>query len=135
MMAYNWPSQIPQKVVEIMSERIQTGGLQIAKTLHDLVANEICPGTGISAETVWQSLEAILQDLAPENQALLDKRDDFQAQIDDWHKQPDNRPLNPALYKAFLQDIGYLLPEGEDFSVSTSNVDPEIAREGYFPPG
>ncbi len=110
-----------------MTDRIQKGGLQIASVLHDLVANDIIPGTGIEADAFWTSLEDVLNDLAPKNKALLEKRDSLQAQIDAWHQERAGQPHDFAQYKQFLSDIGYLLPEGEDFQIDTSRVDPEIA--------
>jgi malate synthase len=111
-----------------MTNRVQVGGLQIAEVLHDLVANEITPGIGITAEAFWQGLEQCLVELGPQDEALLAKRDQLQAKIDTWHQQHADQPHDPAAYKAFLQDIEYLLPEGDDFSISTSNTDPEISE-------
>jgi len=65
-----------------MADRIQQGGLHVAKEIFDLVANELTPGTGISAAHFWASFEGILDDLAPRNRELLQKREDLQAQID-----------------------------------------------------
>jgi len=69
-----------------MTERVQVGGLQVAKVLFDFVNNEAIPGTGISAEQFWEGAQSVIKDLAPKNQALLAKRDDFQAKIDAWHQ-------------------------------------------------
>ena len=96
-----------------MSARQQVGGLQVAKILHDLVADELLPGSGIEADHFWSSLEKIVVDLAPRNRELLARRDELQAQIDLWHR--DNPSLDEATYRAFLEEIGYLLPEPEDF--------------------
>ncbi|KAB7619565.1 malate synthase G [Alkalilimnicola sp. S0819] len=109
-----------------MTERVQVGGLQVAKVLHDLVSQQIAPGTGVAPEKFWGELERIVNDLAPRNKALLARRDELQAKIDAWHKE-QGADFDFAAYKQFLQEIGYLLPEGESFSVSTDNVDPEIA--------
>jgi malate synthase len=103
--------------------------LNIDSTLYALVNDEIIPGTDIKSEDFWQSFEIILNDLAPKNKALLAKRDDLQLQIDVWHQERAGQALDPAEYKSFLQDIGYLVPEGEDFQVSTANVEPEIATQ------
>jgi malate synthase len=111
-----------------MTQRIQKGGLQIATVLHDLVANEIIPGTGISADQFWASFEKLVTELGPRNKALLAKRDELQAKIDEWHLSRQDQARDPAAYKEFLTEIGYLLPEGEDFYIGTTNVDPEIAR-------
>lgn len=111
-----------------MTKRIQVGGLQIAEVLHDLVANEITPGIGVSAEAFWQGLGNCLIKMELLDEALLEKRIYLQAQIDNWHQQHAGQPHDPVAYKAFLQDIGYLLPEGDDFTISTSNTDPEISQ-------
>ncbi len=110
-----------------MADRIQKGGLGIARVLHDLIADEIAPGTGIEPDAFWAALEAIVDDLEPKNRALLAKRERLQAEIDDWHAARKGRPLDAAAYKAFLTEIGYLLPEGDAFQITTDNVDPEIA--------
>lgn len=110
-----------------MSQRVKVGDLQIARVLYDLVVNEIIPGTDIDANAFWQSLEQCLLELGPQNKALLHRRDQLQANIDDWHRQHAGKPHNLVAYKTFLQDIGYLLPEGDDFSISTANTDPEIS--------
>jgi malate synthase len=112
-----------------MTTRIQKGGLQIAEELFNLVENDIAPGTGVDTDHFWTEFEAILNDLAPKNKALLAKRDDMQAQIDAWHKERTGQGHDAASYKAFLQEIGYLLPEGDDFKVTTQNVDEEIATQ------
>ncbi len=111
-----------------MTERVEVGGLKVAKELYDLVVNEAAPGTGVDPTAFWNSLGEIVRDMAPRNRELLAKRDDIQAKIDAWHKERKGQPHDAAAYKAFLQEIGYLLPEGDDFSVSTANVDPEIAE-------
>lgn len=111
-----------------MTEHVQVGGLQVAKVLFDFVNNEAIPGTGVSAEQFWGGAEKIINDLAPKNKALLAKRDALQAQIDAWHQARKGQAHDAVAYKAFLQDIGYLLPEAADFQASTQNVDDEIAR-------
>jgi malate synthase len=110
-----------------MTDRIRKGGLQIAAVLHDFIANKATPGTGVDPDAFWAAFEAILADLAPRNAALLQQRDDLQAKIDDWHRGRKGQPHDAAAYKAFLQDIGYLLPEGGEFRITTENVDAEIA--------
>ncbi|AZE97019.1 Malate synthase G [Pseudomonas orientalis] len=111
-----------------MTEHVQVGGLQVAKVLFDFVNNEAIPGTGITADQFWAGADQVIHDLAPKNKALLAKRDDFQARIDTWHHTHAGQAHDPVAYKAFLQDIGYLLPEAADFQASTQNVDDEIAR-------
>jgi malate synthase len=112
-----------------MSLRIQQGSLHIDSTLFALVNDQIMPGTGINADDFWLSFERILNDLAPKNRALLEKRDTLQKQIDAWHTARVGQTVNPVEYKTFLQEIGYLVKEGEDFQVSTSSVEPEIATQ------
>ncbi|AOE81701.1 malate synthase [Pseudomonas lurida] len=111
-----------------MTEHVQVGGLQVAKVLFDFVNNEAIPGTGITADQFWAGADKVIHDLAPKNKALLAKRDDFQARIDTWHQTHAGQAHDPVAYKAFLQDIGYLLPEAADFQATTQNVDDEIAR-------
>lgn len=109
-----------------MSQRIEESGLQVAKPIHDLVNQAILPGTGVSESAFWAGFAAILAEFGPRNRALLDKRDQLQAQIDQWHSE-NSDGFEFAQYKAFLQEIGYLVPEGGDFAVSPDNVDIEIA--------
>ena len=111
-----------------MTEHVQVGGLQVAKVLYDFVNNEAIPGTGIVAKDFWLGAEKIINDLAPKNKDLLAKRDQLQAQIDAWHQARQGQAHDAAAYKAFLQEIGYLLPAAEDFQATTQNVDEEIAR-------
>ena len=110
-----------------MTERVQVGGLQVAKALYDFVTNEAIPGTGVAAEAFWAGAASVIHDLAPKNRALLAKRDDIQAKIDAWHQARKGQAHDAVAYKAFLQEIGYLLPEPADFKVTTENVDAEIA--------
>ncbi|MGB5736842.1 MAG: malate synthase G [Thiohalocapsa sp.] len=110
-----------------MSERIDAGGLKVAKPLYDLVATEIAPGTGITPDAFWVALADIVAELGPRTRDLLARRDALQGQIDQWHLARRGQPFDPAAYRAFLTEIGYLEPEGPDFSITTANVDPEIA--------
>ena len=110
-----------------MGERIEINGLQVAKELHDFVVNEAIPGTGIDAAQFWSGLAQIIDDLAPKNRELLQRRDAFQQKLDDFYREKRNAGYSQEEYETFLKEIGYLLPEGGAFSVSTSNVDPEIA--------
>lgn len=98
-----------------MTGYVQVGGLQVAKVLYDFVNNEAIPGTGIVAEQFWAGAEKIINDLAPKNKALLAKRDELQAKIDAWHQARKGQAHDAAAYKAFLQEIGYLLPQADDF--------------------
>ena len=111
-----------------MTDRIKKGGLEIAAELHDLVANEIAPGTGVEADHFWTQMENILADLVPRNEMLLTKRDQMQEVIDVFHMEKKGAKIDFQEYKELLEEIGYLLPEGEDFKVRTANVDEEIAH-------
>lgn len=111
-----------------MTDRIQVGGLQVAKELFDFVNEKAIPGTGIDQDKFWSEFSAIANELAPKNKALLAKRDDLQAKIDAYHTERKGQSLNFAEYKAFLEEIGYLVPQGPDFSATTENVEPEIAE-------
>jgi malate synthase len=110
-----------------MIERIELHGLQVAKVLYDFVQHEALPGTGVAADAFWAGLGRLVDTLAPRNRELLARRDQLQARIDAWHREHVGPAFDPAAYKAFLQEIGYLLPEGPDFAVTTTQVDPEIA--------
>ncbi|MER9416154.1 malate synthase G [Mesorhizobium sp. M0306] len=109
-----------------MTDRVEIAGLRIARELHDFVANQALPGTGIEAEAFWGGFSAIVHELSPKNRALLEKRDAMQDKLDRWYRD-NGAPVDMEAYKTFLREIGYLLPEGPAFSVTTENVDPEIA--------
>ncbi len=102
------------------------GGLSVASSLHDFIVNEALPGTGIEADALFSSLASIIAELAPQNQAAMERRDALQSKLDEWHKANPG-PIDQSVYKAFLQEIGYLEPPVEDFSVDVSRVDDEIA--------
>ena len=108
-------------------ERVSVAGLKVAKILHDFVADEVIPGTGIEAAAFWRGLDQIIHRLAPVNRALLQRRDDLQARIDDWYRAQRGRPFDERAHQTFLKEIGYLVPEGPAFGVDTANVDEEIA--------
>ncbi len=109
-----------------MLQRIAEGGLKIARPLHDLLAQRVAPGTGVEPKVFWAALERIVDELGPVNRALLNRRDELQAKIDEWHQERRGQAHDAAAYRKFLVEIGYLVPEGEDFSITTSRVDEEI---------
>ncbi|MGR3707917.1 MAG: malate synthase G [Alterinioella nitratireducens] len=111
-----------------MSKRIDKYGLQVAADLADFIESRALPGTGVEADAFWTGFAQIVHDLGPKNRALLEKREDLQEKIDAWHIANRDGPHDRKAYKAFLEEIGYLVPEGEDFTIDTANVDPEIAR-------
>ena len=106
------------------TQRITKGSLAIDKILFDFIENEALPVAKLDSDTYWQNFEQVVLDLTPKNKALLARRDELQAKIDDWHA---NNAYELASYKAFLGDIGYLEPVVDDFTISTDNVDDEIA--------
>jgi len=110
-----------------MTERVEIGGLRIARPLHELVRDEVAPGTGVEPERFWTALAAIVAELGPRNRELLATRDRLQARLDQWFAARRGGPVDPAEQEAFLREIGYLVPEGEPFEVTSANVDPEIA--------
>jgi len=100
--------------------------LNISKHLKDFLENEVLNGLAISKEHFWSSFEEIVNEFSPRNKALLQKREDIQTQIDNWHLERKGQDFNHAEYKSFLTDIGYIAPRSPDFLISTENVDPEI---------
>ena len=110
-----------------MTDRIETGALQVDKALYDFINDEALPGTGIAQEAFWSGLDRLVHDLAPRNRELLATRNELQARIDAWHQERRGQASDLPTYKAVLQEIGYLAPEGGECTVSTANVDPEIS--------
>lgn len=109
-----------------MSDRVQAGGLQVSKSLYDFINDKAMPGTGVSPESFWQGVESLLDEFMPRNKTLLAKRVELQEKIDAYHHQHQGQPIDLVHYSSFLQGIGYLLPEGEGFSITTRNVDAEL---------
>ena len=110
-----------------MTDRVPVGTLRIAQVLFDFVNNEALPGTDIDPDSFWAGVDKIVTDLTPQNQSLLLRRDELQAKIDKWHRHRVIEPHDAQAYREFLTEIGYLLPEPADFTITTSNVDQEIA--------
>lgn len=109
-----------------MANYIQVGNLQVAQELYDFVNSKALPETGVEQEAFWAGFDQLVHDLAPVNKELLAKRDELQAKINEWHKSNPGA-IDFAAYKSFLQEIGYLEPQVEDYKVSTENVDKAIA--------
>ncbi|WP_368517026.1 malate synthase G [Rhizobium sp.] len=107
--------------------RIEKHGLQIEQVLYDFLVKEALPGSGVDAEAFFAGFSRIVHDLAPRNRELLAKRDRIQAALDDWYRK-NGAPVDLAAYEAFLREIGYIVPEGSAFTISTANVDPEISE-------
>jgi malate synthase len=112
-----------------MLHTVSVSNLQISQVLYDFIEQEAALGTGISPKQFWAGLASIVDTMTPRNQALLAKRDEIQAAIDDWHRahSVDEYRRDFAAYKSFLQDIGYLIPEGPEFKIGTRNTDYEIS--------
>jgi malate synthase len=106
----------------------EKNGLKINTKLLDFVNNEIIPGTGIKSEEFWTSFAKIVHELAPINKKLIQKREDIQKKIDEWHKKNKGKDLNKREYLDFLKSISYIVEEKDDFNIETANVDDEIAR-------
>ena len=110
-----------------MSTRTERHRLQVAEELATFIESEVLPATGDAPDAFWESFSRLAHDLAPRNRELLDKRAFLQGKIDQWHKARQNQPHDHEAYKAFLTEIGYLVPEGDAFEIETQNTDPEFA--------
>jgi malate synthase len=110
-----------------MAGYVVVGDLQVADVLHQFVEREALPGSGLSADAFWAGFGELVRDLTPANRALLEERDRLQGLIDGWHRDRAGRPLDAGEYRDFLTEIGYLLPEPGEVSITTSGVDPEVA--------
>ena len=110
-----------------MTDFLDRSGLSVDSRLADFIDQRALPGTGLDAARFWSDFAALLGSFAPENSALLAKREDLQAQIDAWHEARVGQAHDPQAYQAFLREIGYLVDEPAPFAIATQNVDPEIA--------
>lgn len=111
----------------MMSGRVERNGLKVAGELADFIETRALPGTGVEPADFWAGMARMVAELAPVNRALLARREALQEQIDAWHVAHRDRPHDHEAYKAFLAQIGYLLPEGAAFEIETEGTDPEIA--------
>lgn len=110
----------------VTTDRVAVGNLRVSRVLYDFITDEALPGTGINPASFWSGVDKLIGDLTPRNTELLAHRDTLQTQIDTWHRQRVIGGFDPAEYRRFLTDIGYLLPEPSDFTISTTGVDAEI---------
>ena len=106
---------------------VDRAGLKVARVLAEFLEREAFSGTGVDAQAFWSGLSTLAHDFGPRNAALLARRGELQKKIDDWHVARRDRPHDRDAYKAFLEEIGYLRQEGDEFTIGTENVDPEIA--------
>jgi malate synthase len=111
-----------------MTDYVKIGNLQVARVFYDFLKNEVLPGTGLNSDQFWSDFETLVKDLTPKNKALLARRDEIQEKINNWHKENKGN-FDLEKYKSFLQEIGYLEPEVEDFQITTQGVDDEIALQ------
>ncbi|WP_114284774.1 malate synthase G [Candidatus Halocynthiibacter alkanivorans] len=110
-----------------MTDYVTRAGLEVAADLAQLIETQVLAGTSVSADSFWSGYAGLLRDLMPQNAALLAKRETLQAQIDAWHLANRSKDWDFAAYEAFLREIGYLVESGEDFEITTGNVDAELA--------
>ena len=108
------------------SQQDQASTLEISSDIKEVLENEILPGLDISAEKFWISFEKIIDNFSPRNKALLERRQEIQTLIDEWHISKRGTAHNHDEYRSFLEEIGYIAPQANDFTISTANVDPEI---------
>src|SRR5262249_39325614 len=106
---------------------VRIDSLSVVKALHEFIEQEAAPGTSISAEAFWSGFAELLRECGTRNRQLLQVRDELQSRIDQYHRERSGEPLDLSDYERFLRDIGYVLPEGNDFAIRTTNVDDEIA--------
>jgi malate synthase len=111
-----------------MERYLDRAGLSVSEPLVRFLEDQALTGTGITADAFWQGTAKIFAALAPQNKALLKKRDTLQAEVDVWHKERRGKPINPKEYQEFLKDIGYLVPEPAPFQIAVDKVDDELAR-------
>ena len=111
-----------------MTDRVQRHGLAVDERLAEFIDNHALAGIDVSREAFWEALSQLIHEFGPRNRALLERRAALQSRLDAWHREHAGRPHDAAAYRAFLEEIGYLLPEGADFEIETANTDPEIAR-------
>ncbi|MER2191802.1 MAG: malate synthase G [Solibacillus sp.] len=109
-----------------MTTYVKVGNLQVADSLYEFINTKVLPGTEVEQEAFWDGFDQLLHELAPKNKALLARRDELQAQINEWHKE-NKGSVDFESYKSFLQNIGYLESQVEPFNVTTENVDSEVA--------
>ena len=110
-----------------MTGYVKRASLEVAEGLAAFIEEQALPGTGVETARFWDGMSEILNGLAAKNRALLDKRQALQEKIDQWHIARRGQPFDGDAYQEFLREIGYLLPEGEAFSIDTTKIDPEIA--------
>lgn len=112
-----------------MTARTPAHGLQVATELHQFIEQKVLPATGVASDVFWKGFDAIVSEFAPKNLALLAERDRLQLEMDSWHKAHPGPIADMPAYRAFLESIGYLLPQPKDVKTTTANVDAELALQ------
>jgi malate synthase len=107
---------------------VARGTLHVHPRLREFIEREVLPGTSVSIDAFWTGLSALVDTMAPRNRALLATRDSLQSQIDAWHQARAGEPIDRDAYTTFLTALGYLVPEGQSFTISTTSIDPELAQ-------
>ena len=110
-----------------MIKMIDKNNLKICTTLFEFINNEAIPGTDIDVDNFWKKFSDVVHELAPTNKKLIEKRENIQKKIDNWHISNKGKEFDKIKYIAFLKSIGYLVDEGNDFNIATENVDIEIS--------
>ena len=110
-----------------MVNRVYKNGLSVDSKLVDFMELEAIPGTGVNNEIFWKGFAKIIEELGPKNSNLLNKREELQSKIDNWHIAHRGKSHDAEAYKSFLTEIGYLVKDSGKFKIDTANVDPEIA--------
>ncbi|ANB55681.1 malate synthase G [Anoxybacillus sp. B7M1] len=111
-----------------MQDYVKVGNLQVARLFYEFINQEVLPESGVENEQFWADLERLVNDLTPKNKELLARRDEIQEKLHEWHRQ-HRENFDFHQYKSFLEEIGYLEPEVEDFQITTEGVDDEIALQ------
>ena len=111
-----------------MVNRVDKNGLSVDSILVDFIELEAIPGTGVDSEKFWKGFANIIEELGPKNSNLLNKREDLQSKIDNWHIANRGKPHDSQAYKSFLSEIDYLVEDAGEFKIDTANVDSEIAK-------
>ncbi len=111
-----------------MAETVKHGGLTVAKELYEFVNSEALPGTGVEPDGFWSAANEIIHKFSPRIASLLRKRKSLQNKINRWHRSHAGQAIDPAGYRSFLEEIGYMVPDKGDCKVTTRNTDDEIAK-------
>lgn len=112
-----------------MTARTTVHGLQVATPLYRFIEDKVLPGTGVESAAFWTGFDALVCDLAPKNAALLAERDRLQSELDAWHAAHPGPIADMPAYRAFLEKIGYLVPQPGNVKATTANVDAELALQ------